>query len=392
MRILIATDQWFPQSFGGVARVATDSAVQLAARGHAVTVLTRRTPPPTRDAQFGFPVRRVLPDTRLPLTVTDGPATAYAARRLRASWDVGIAHGSTTSAGLKLSGLGIPVVRVFHASVVRELDFARQRAQGARQRRAMAALRPLVSAAESVSLRTAARVAVLSDFSRRLVEADYPYALPKTVRLAGAVNTDKFSPAEGRKEARVRLGLDPSTNLILTVRRLEPRMGLEALIAAAGLRSFPPAKLVIAGSGSLASTLGRLVLERGLGDRVWLAGSVPDPRLPDWYRAADVFVVPTLAYEGFGLVTAEALACGTPVVGTPIGATPEILRPLDDRLVTAGTDPESLAAGLGQAFSITDSEFRRRCRDYAVRRLSWSAVIGAWESLLVESARGAPER
>ena len=59
------------------------------------------------------------------------------------------------------------------------------------------------------------------------------------------------------------------------------------------------------------------------------AGFIPEQDLPDYYRAADAFILPTLELEGFGLVTLEALACGTPVLGTPIGGTKEILGMFD---------------------------------------------------------------
>ena len=85
----------------------------------------------------------------------------------------------------------------------------------------------------------------------------------------------------------------------------------------------------------------------GLEGRVELVGHVSDSELALWHRAADVFVLPTVAYVGFGLVTAEALASGTPVVGTRVGATPELLEPLDPRLLAHGTDPEDLAEATG---------------------------------------------
>ncbi len=77
------------------------------------------------------------------------------------------------------------------------------------------------------------------------------------------------------------------------------------------------------------------VARLGLGDAVTLTGRIDDNALVRHYQAADLFALPTQAYEGFGMVTLEALACGTPVVGTPVGATPEIpVAPLDPALVS----------------------------------------------------------
>src|SRR5207249_11052699 len=75
-------------------------------------------------------------------------------------------------------------------------------------------------------------------------------------------------------------------------------------------------------------------------------GFIPDETLPSYYHAADVFVLPTRELEGFGLVTVEALACGTPVLGTPVGATPEVLSGLDASLVFRGISAEIMAEDL----------------------------------------------
>ena len=137
----------------------------------------------------------------------------------------------------------------------------------------------------------------------------------------------------------------------------------------------------------LAPTLKRVAEELGLADRVYFVGRVSEAELVDWYRAADIFVLPTAAYEGFGLVTAEALACGTPVVGTPIGATPELLTPLDPRLIASAPDGEALASAVADALTFANAELRARCRRYACERFSWESVVTAWEEALVEAVR-----
>ena len=115
-------------------------------------------------------------------------------------------------------------------------------------------------------------------------------------------------------------------------------------------------------------------------------GPVAEDELLDWYRAADIFVLPTVAYEGFGMVTVEALASGTPVVGTPAGATPELLARLDQRLVAQGSDPDSLAAAIREVLTFADADLRARCRDYALARFDWDRVTPAWEEALEEAA------
>jgi glycosyltransferase involved in cell wall biosynthesis len=145
----------------------------------------------------------------------------------------------------------------------------------------------------------------------------------------------------------------------------------------------------VAGSGSLSGALPRLAAELGVAERVLFVGPVADDsRLADWYRASDLFVLPTTAYEGFGMATVEALSSGTPVVGTAVGATPELLTPLDPRLVAASADPGTLAASIDEALGFAATEdFAGRCRSYAVERFGVDGAIGVWEEALEEVRR-----
>jgi glycosyltransferase involved in cell wall biosynthesis len=95
-------------------------------------------------------------------------------------------------------------------------------------------------------------------------------------------------------------------------------------------------------------------------------------------------VLPTIAYEGFGMVTAEALACGTPVVATPVGATSEILTPLDGGLMAESVNARSLASAIERALARTDMAFRAACHAYARDHFAWDIIIGRWESALEE--------
>jgi peptidoglycan/xylan/chitin deacetylase (PgdA/CDA1 family) len=127
---------------------------------------------------------------------------------------------------------------------------------------------------------------------------------------------------------------------------------------------------------------------------VQLLGRVPDDELIARLGDADLFVLPTVAYEGFGMATVEALATGTPVVGTPAGATPEVLGPLDERLLAEAATPEGIAAAIRRGLELLSPELRERCRAYAVARFSWEAALPAWEAELERAAESGrrPER
>ena len=119
---------------------------------------------------------------------------------------------------------------------------------------------------------------------------------------------------------------------------------------------------------------------------VTFLGAISDSELPSYYQAADLFVLPTLELEGFGLVTLEALACGTPVVGTPAGATPEILNPLDFRLVAEDVTAEAIARAVRGAVEqeLLAPAMRQRCRAYVENNYSWRSHVELHEKLYAE--------
>ena len=174
---------------------------------------------------------------------------------------------------------------------------------------------------------------------------------------------------------------------MLTVRRLEPRMGLENLLHA--MKRICSARddvlLAVAGRGSLRGELHSLAASLGIESRVRWLGFVPEAELPSLYRAADVFVLPTRTLEGFGLVTLESLACGVPVLGTDVGATAEILGPLEPDLLIPTVGPEDIAASVLRFFDRQDGEkLAARCRAFVLERYRWPILIEKYERLFSE--------
>jgi glycosyltransferase involved in cell wall biosynthesis len=383
MKLLIATGQWFPDFAGGSGRVATETARRLAERGHDVTVIAPRhaaAPEVTRGERLT--VLRVLPRTVLPTTLTDIAGTWRSARRLgRARFDLMVAHQATGAVGALAAATGTPLALVYHASATREVRFFRTSLRLGPQRLATYALDPVLLVAERIAMARAARILVLSEFSSSLIRQDHPRHADRIVPVVGGVDVERFAPLP---DARERLPLPSASCLLVTARRLEPRMGIDELLRA--LVHLPDAHLVVIGKGTSELPLKRLAETLGVRARTQFLGHVSDVELRKWYAAADVVVMPTAAYEGFGLVTAEALACGTPVVGTPVGASPELLRPLDPHLLAANASGQAIAAAIKQAFSAGGSELRIRCREYAISRYAWDVVMPGWERALEMAA------
>ena len=148
--------------------------------------------------------------------------------------------------------------------------------------------------------------------------------------------------------------------------------------------------VLIGGEGPLKADLEGLAKQLGLETSVRFEGYIPDERLPTYYQAADFFLLPTKALEGFGLVAVEALACGTPVLGTPVGAIPEILGELQPDLMFEGIGPEDIARGIlkhlerAQADPQGYEALRRRCRDYVTARFGWDRIVERLEQELLK--------
>jgi glycosyltransferase involved in cell wall biosynthesis len=224
--------------------------------------------------------------------------------------------------------------------------------------------------------RRADRLITLSEAFCSLLSQQYQIPLERIRVIPGALNVELYAGTPERLEARRRLGWQDDRTIFLAVRRLAKRMGLDLLIdAIARLKDeFPKLLLLIGGKGPESSALKTRIVDHRLEDHVQLLGFIPEADLPLAYAAADASVVPTLALEGFGLITAESLASGTPVLGTAVGATPEILGPLDPNLIFEAPTAEAIARRLRQVLCgevrLPD---RESCRDYA-RRYGWPAV------------------
>ncbi len=204
------------------------------------------------------------------------------------------------------------------------------------------------------------------------------YGIPKwaILRIPPGVDLGAFHPGD-RALARSRLGLHDDRAIVLAVRRLVPRMGLDVLLEAWAevvRRSEQPVELIVAGEGPERSRLEVRANRNDLAGTVRFVGRVDDDDLVAYYRAANVSVIPSIALEGFGLVALESMACGIPVVGTATGGLPEVLGPLGEELVVPAGEVDDLADLLLRATSGSLAlPSSQACREYA-EKFDWHAV------------------
>lgn len=395
LRILAVADVSALAPGGGAERVLWEQAVRLAARGHRVGVVGRAAGAGGQTVRGGVRIEEFAVDRRsLPAFVRSSivePRRRVARWLAREGADVLHLHQPLSGWGVLASEAGrrLPSLYTFHSPAALEY----------RSRRGMTSLHrggpagwlaaAVLRALERRCVRRATRVHVLSEFSAGLLGRLHGVSAGRLVRIPGGADPARFRPAEDRAAVRRALGLPEDAPLCLTVRNLEARMGLDVLLrAVARLRARRPVHLVIGGRGSRSEALAALARALDLGDAVRFTGWIAEADLPRYYQAADWFVLPTQALEGFGLVTVEALACGTPVVGTPVGATPEVLGALPAGLLLRDASAEALADGLDDllARAAKDPDWygglRAECRRLVAAAYTWDGAVARLDATL----------
>jgi glycosyltransferase involved in cell wall biosynthesis len=224
---------------------------------------------------------------------------------------------------------------------------------------------------------SADRIITLSEAFKRLVVERYGVDESKVHTIPGGIDSAAADPGVGRIEARERLGWPKDRPILLSVRRLVRRVGVDVLVDAVGqIRDRHPDLLaLIGGSGPLKVELEQRIHNNGLADHVRLLGFIPDQQLSLAYAAADYSIVPTQGLEGFGLVTIESMAAGTPSIVTPIGSLPEVVGPFCNDLVLPGSGKSAIAEGLNNlltgGFQVPKSE---ACKEYVRANFDWSVI------------------
>lgn len=249
---------------------------------------------------------------------------------------------------------------------------------------------------DRLTLRSDEVIVCVSDAVRRFIHRRTGIAEHRLRVIHNGVDLERAARAAepyARRAAaeRVRreLGLDPDAPLVVAVGRLEPQKGYHDLIAAwVEVRRNSPARaapqLLIAGEGSERRALAALRRSQHVTGCVHLLGHRDD--VPALLAAADLFVLSS-HYEGFGLVVAEAMAAGLPVVATAVDSIPEVLGDGGAGVLAPPGDPPALANAIRRVLALPRPE-RARMGAIGERRarekFSLPAMLHAYGSLYQE--------
>jgi D-inositol-3-phosphate glycosyltransferase len=383
---------------GGLNVYVVELARQLVARGCEVDIFSRLAgsdQPKVFEMEPGLraihltagPMRYLAPES----TVKHIPAfaTAVIDFAAREGVDYDLIHSHYWLSGLTGLGLqeawGVPHVTMFHTL-------------GEIKNRASVSMKEteLRIDCETKIVAGVDRIICATEAERTSIQVLYGADPAKVKVIPLGVDLDRFRPQD-RQAARNALGLEDE-RIVLFVGRIEPLKGIDILINAAAMldRDVDCSVLIVGGDESTHTQVARLqelAKQRGVSHRISFIDAVDHDKLPLYYSAADICVVPS-HYESFGLVAVEAMASGLPVIASRVGGLIGTVKDGETGYLVPWLCPEPFAERIEL---LLDNEPLRRNLGAAAReevaRYRWenvaADVLAVYESLIATPALAA---
>lgn len=367
-------DYFPPHVGGGVERVAAELCEGLVRRGHSVTVLTLQTcPAPPTETDGALTIYRV---PAVDLTRWFGVQFAAsirvlsAAARLIRSFRPDLVHAHNLF--FRTTEVAALLRMMFHVPLVTTLHLGSAKGGGK-------LLNALIQTYEQTMGRCIVRrsdhVIAVSNAVAEHAHRMAGYSTPVTV-IPNGVDTNLFYP----RPDRCNIG-----QTVLFVGRLVPNKGPETLIRAAPavLAQHPQAQFVLVGDGPLRVRLQEQAHQLGIVHAMQFLGTRHD--VPKLMREATLFVRPS-SLEGMPLTVLEAMASALPVVATPVGGTPELLRDGVHGFLTPVGNSTALANAIVRLLDDRSlaEEMGRRGRELVEASYTWDAVVDQTERVYTE--------
>lgn len=361
MRVALFTE-WFLPVRGGVSSHVYGLAKELARRRHDVTVYTkRRSKMSSEDASAceGIEVRSLTPSVPINFPVIPPSIGELNDVFRRGNFDVVHAHHAFTPTPLlalvNARNANVPSVLTNHSIPARGHEGTLADVLSS----ALYPLRQYLNMADHIVAVSQAA----ADFISLLV--DY---VPISV-IPNGVDCEFFGPRPGVKRTGKR---------VLFVSRLVNRKGPHVLIRAFKrvLDKVPDAELFIVGEGYLSPILQMMTYDLGLSDSVKFLGDIRQEKLARMYASSDIFVLPSLHAESFGMVLLEAMASEVPVIASRTGGVPEVVRDGKEGILVKPGDEEQLAQAMLELLKNEDKRARmgKAGRRKALTQYDWKIV------------------
>ena len=360
MRVMLVVNEFPPEKIAGTAMATQALAEHLSARGHDVCVLvTTPCPPEKKQAIVAHDYQLVWFKER-PFRGLGWLWRMVQTLKHAKAFQPNVIQGQAVSCGL-LAGmagrvLGVPSICYAQGYDVYQASWWQKKTE----------------------IRWGCRLptrclAVTQDLKQAILDiVDVPVSL-----MPHAFTLPVLS--ESRAQLIHQYGLQDDAKLVLNVARLEDFKGQDVLLKAwvAIVAEYPTAKLWIAGTGSLETTLKQMVATLGLQNHVQFLGFVSQAEVHALMEAADLFVLPSRE-EPFGIVLLEAMAHGLPIVASKVGGIPEVLPSNDDVALVAVDDVQALVQAM--LTMLANNRLSDDNRVYALD-FSWDKQVQRFEGM-----------
>ena len=310
-----------------------------------------------------------------------------------------IIHSHYWMSGLAAAALsdhwdGAPIIHMFHTLGEMKNRIARSEEEREGEYRING---------EKQVLRRADRIVVATLAELTQLRFLYKAEQNKMVIIPPGVDVSHFYPIPS-DEAKLYVGLKPDARMILFVGRIEPLKGVDTLIQAMAClqlkEASKPVHLAIIGGDPSASPeemtaemarLQKLCDDLGLDQTVVFLGKRDQDRLPYYYSAAEVLVMPS-HYESFGMVALEAMACGTPVIASEVGGLAYLVRDGETGFTIPAEEPDTLCEKLTWLLNDPDlhekmsSQAAEYAQDYAWEKIA-AQIVDVYRELVPEEPK-----
>ncbi len=371
MKVLVVADVSAEKVIGGAERMLVNHVRALLADGHAVTLLTRQLP---ANATLQYEVIPGVMEYRLPYSGSRGLAGLRQLRTGARNWwrhhatafDGVIAEQPFTMWALLQAGCRLPRLQVVHSFAFEEYATRHGLDWNVRHWLVSRAMLRL----EKGIYNTAQHVLVLSQYMRHRLETCFGLGSATITTAAGGV--DMSDDVDDGMRQHWREVLRWEGPVVVTLRNLVPRTGVDLLVQAAAIlrHDMPELRWCVMGEGPMLVPLQELARQLEVDEHLEFTGYLPEDEVTRRMWAADAFILPTRSLEGFGLVTIEANACGLPVVGTPVGANPEVIMASPYNRLASDVSPQALADAVREVLcspvdhGVRAGELRAHCRQH----------------------------
>ncbi len=237
--------------------------------------------------------------------------------------------------------------------------------------------------------------APLSHAFRLLLRANYFLASliivqsKSTVDFLGLTRYDKKLVTSGARHVETELfrltrKLNSRDNLIGYIGRLDIAKGVMQLVDAIPmvLEAHDDVKFLIGGSGSIYQRIEQQMEDSDLHHNVKLTGWIPHDELPHYLNELKLLVLPSYS-EGLPTIILEAMACGTPVLATPVGAVPDVIKDGETGFIMENNSPECIAQNILRALNHGELEqITRQARSLVEKEYTYEQAVTRYEEIL----------